>query len=181
VTDVRRTDRAAAVLRRVLEVAARVLRGLSVLAVAAAATAITAWLAWLADSPPAGSDEWLSRLVVLAVLLVPPGILLLFVAGLRNLQELPNRARELPSDVRARASELRERSGRTSGRRGLLGTLVALFRLGRLVLGSREVLSPYAAITVALRPAILFAAFLAALAAAVEVPLSLLAVLLFLA
>jgi hypothetical protein len=119
--------------------------------------------------------------LVLAVLLVPPGVLVLFVAGLRNLQELPKRARELPADVRARASELRERSSRTSGRRGLLGALVALFRLGRLVLGSREVLSPYAAITVALRPAILLAAVLAAVVAVIEVPVSLLAILIFLA
>jgi hypothetical protein len=174
-------DRAAAALRRVLEVAARIVRGLTILAFAAAASVTTAWVAWLANAAPAETDEWISRLVVLAVLLIPAGILLLFVSGLRELQELPNRARALPADVRARAAELRERSRRGSERRGLLGVLVSLFRLVRLVLDSREALSPYAAITAALRPAILLLALLAAVVAVIEVPASLLALLLLLA
>lgn len=181
VTNARGTDRASAVLRRVLDVAARVLRGLTILAIASGAAVTAAWLAWLADAPPVETDEWISRLVVLVILLIPAGILLLFVSGLRQLQELPKRARALPADVRARASELRERSIRKSERGGPLGVLVALFRLGRLVLGSREVLSPYAAITVALRPAILLAAVLAATVAVIEVPASLLALLVLLA
>ena len=48
--------------------------------------------------------------------------------------------------------------------------MVALFRLGQVVIGSREVLSPYAAVTIALRPAIRVAAISAALAAAAELP-----------
>ena len=64
--------------------------------------------------------------------------------------------------------------------RGVLGALVALFRLGRLVLGSRDVLTPYAAITAALRPAILFAALLAGIAALVEIPVAAIALLLLL-
>lgn len=175
------SDRAAAVLRRVLDVSARIVRGLTILAFAAAASVTTAWVAWLADAAPAETDEWISRFIVLAVLLIPAAILLLFVSGLRGLQELPKRARALPADLRARSAELRERSRRRSERLGAIGVLVALFRLGRLVLGSRESLSPYAAITVALRPAILLLALLAAVVAIIEVPASLLALLVLLA
>jgi hypothetical protein len=44
------------------------------------------------------------------------------------------------------------------------------------VWGSRDVLSPYAAVSIALRPAILLAALAAAAAAALEVPAALLAI-----
>jgi hypothetical protein len=175
-----RTERAAAVSRRVLDITARVVRGLTRLAIVAAASGAVAWIAWLIDTPPAEADESIARIVVLAVALAPPAILFLFIAGLRELLELPDRVRALPADVRARATEVRERSRGSAQPRGLLGALVALFRLGRLVLGSREVLTPYAAVTAALRPAILFAALLAAVAAAVEIPVAAIALLLLL-
>lgn len=175
-----RSERATATLRRVLDIVARVVRGLSVLAKVAVASGALAWIAWLIDAPPAEADEWIPRIVVLAVALAPAAILFLFLAGLRELLELPVRARALPADVRARAAELRERAGGSPEPRGLLGALVALFRLGRLVLGSREVLTPYAAVTAALRPAILFAALLAAVAAIVEIPVAAIALLLLL-
>jgi hypothetical protein len=108
--------------------------------------------------------------VVLTVLLAPSAVLLLFVAGLRDLSKLPERTRAMPADLRARALDLQDRARRPSPRRRILGVIVALFRLGRVVLGSREVLSPYAAVTIALRPAILVAAISAALAAAAELP-----------
>jgi hypothetical protein len=173
-----RSERAAATLRRVLDITARVVRGLTHLAIVAAACGATAWVAWLIDSPPAEADDWIPRIIVLAVALAPPAILFLFLAGLRELLELPDRVRALPADVRARAAELRERSRGTAEPRGFLGALLALFRLGRLVLGSREVLTPYAALSAALRPAILFAALLAAVAASVEIPASAIALLL---
>jgi hypothetical protein len=175
-----RSERAAAVLRRVLDITARVVRGLSILAKVAAASGAIAWIAWLIDAPPAEADEWVPRIVVLAIALAPPAILFLFLAGLRELLELPDRARALPTEARARAVELRERSRSTAEPRGLLGALVALFRLGRLVLGSREMLTPYAAVTAALRPAIVFAALLAAVAAVVEIPVAAIALLLLL-
>jgi len=103
------------------------------------------------------------------VLLAPSAVLLLFVAGLRDLAKLPERTRAMPADLRARARDLQD-SARRPRRRRILGVIVALFRLGREVIGSREVLSPYAAITIALRPAILVAAISAALAAAAELP-----------
>jgi hypothetical protein len=165
-----RADRASAALGRVLEIASRVLRGLMVLAIAAAAAVLVVWLAWVADTPPSHTDAWLERVVVLAVLLAPSVVLLLFVAGLRDLAKLPERTRAMPADLRARAHDLQDRARRPSRRRRILGVMVALFRLGQVVIGSREVLSPYAAITIALRPAILVAAISAALAAAAELP-----------
>jgi hypothetical protein len=164
-----RADRASAALGRVLEIASRVLRGLTLLAIAAAAAVLVVWLAWVADTPPSHTDAWLERVVVLAVLLAPSVVLLLFVAALRDLAKLPERTRAMPADLRARAHNLQDRARRPSRRR-ILGVIVALFRLGRVVLGSREVLSPYVAVTIALRPAILVAAISAALAAAAELP-----------
>jgi hypothetical protein len=47
-----------------------------------------------------------------------------------------------------------------------------VFRLARLVLGSRDALSPFAVASAALRPAIVVAALLAAVAAAIEIPVA---------
>ncbi len=171
-----RNDRASAALRRVLDIASLVLRGLTLLAIASAAAVSIGWLVWVADTPPPRTDEWVVRVVVLAMLLAPAAVLLLFVAGLRDLARLPERTRALPADLRDRARDLRE-PPRGSQRRGILGVLASLVRLGRVVLGSRDALSPYAAVTIALRPAILIASFFAALAAIVEIPAAVLTVL----
>jgi hypothetical protein len=171
-----RTDRASAALRRVLDIAARVLRGLTLLAIGSAAAVSVAWLVWVADAPPPDTDEWVVRLVVLAMLLAPAAVLLLFVAGLRDLGRLPERTRALPADLRDRARDLREPAP-GSQRRGILGVLASLVRLGRVVLGSRDALSPYAAVAIALRPAILIASCFAALAAVAEIPTAVLTIL----
>ena len=78
-----RFERASAALNRVLWMAASVLRGLAILASVAAVTVTVAGLAWLIDLPPHDGSEWGARVVVLAALLAPPALLLLFVAGLR--------------------------------------------------------------------------------------------------
>lgn len=168
-------ERAANALRRVLAVAARVLRGLSTLATIAAISVTAAWVVALAEAPPEDANEWISRLVILAIALIPAGVLVLFVAGVRQLRELPQRARTLPADVRSQATRLRDPSTRP---RGPFATLAALFGLAKIVFGSREVLSPYAAIAAVLRPAILVAALLAALSAMIEVPAAVFVVLL---
>lgn len=165
-----RFDRASAALRRVLWMAASVLRGLTILALVAAGSVGVAWLASVAGLPPANGNEWLTRGVMLLALLVPPGVLLLFVAGLRDLQHLPERTRALPADVTSRARDLRERARRVSQPRGILGTMVALFRLARQVLASRDALSPFGVVAIVLRPAVLLAALFAALAAVLEIP-----------
>ena len=170
-----RTERASATLRRVLDIAASVLRGLTLLAIGSAAAVSVAWLVWLADAPPPASDEWVAHVVVLALLLAPGGVLLLFVAGLRDLGRLPERTRALPADLRDRARDLREPL--RGSQRSVLGVLASLIRLGRVVLGSRDALSPYTAVAIALRPAILIASLFAALAAVVEVPAAVLAIL----
>ena len=171
-------ERAANALRRVLAVAARVLRGLSSLATVAAISVTAAWGVALADTPPEDANEWIARIVILAIALIPAGVLVLFVAGVGQLRELPKRARTLPADVRTRAAHLRDPSTR---RRGPIATLAALFGLAKVVFGSREVLSPYAAISAVLRPAILVAALVAALAAVVEIPAAVLVILVLLA
>lgn len=158
-----------------LAIVAAITRGLTILAVWAGVAVGAAWLAWLAASPPSGAQAWIGRAVALALLLAPSAVLLLFVQGLREALEIPERARELPTELRGRTAELRERSRRSSSARGLVGTLASLFQLGRLVLGSRDVLTPYATVAVALRPAVLVAALIAAITAAIEIPVAFLA------
>jgi hypothetical protein len=169
-----RTERAAAVFRRVVEVASRVVRGLRSLATVAAACVTGAWLVWSVDAPPEASSEWADRVVVLALLLAPPAVLLLFLAGLRQVLGLAGRIRGLPADLRAQAPQEGE------ARRGLGASIAALFGLARLVLRSRDALSPYAVFTFALRPAILLAALGATAAALLEVPASLIAIVIML-
>ncbi len=166
------TERTAAILRRIVAVSARVVRGLRTLAVAAAVSVSVAWLVWLVDTPVRGADQWVERIVVLAILLSPSAVLLLFLSGLRELAKLPERARTLPTDVRR---EMATRSASES--RGAGGLVASLFRLVRLAWGNRDLLSPYAAISIALRPAILLAALGATGAALLEVPASLIAIL----
>lgn len=168
-----RAERAAAALRRVLWIAASVLRGVTILAVVATGAVALAWLASLAGLPPANASAWLARGVVLVALLAPPAILLLFVAGLRDLQHLPERTRALPADVASRARDLREHARRVWQPRGILGAIVALFRLAREVLASRDALSPFGVVAIVLRPAMLLAALFAALAAVLEIPAAL--------
>lgn len=172
-----RSERAAAALRRVVWIAASVLRGLTILAIAAVVAIMMTGLAWLVDSPPHDVSEWGARIVILVALLVPSALLLLFVAGLRDLGRLPERTRALPADVNARVRDLRERDRKASQPRGVLGALVALFRLGREVLGSREALSPFGAFAFALRPTMLLAAVFAALATVLEIPAALVSLL----
>jgi hypothetical protein len=166
-------ERAAAALRRVLWIAGTVVRGLTILAVAAAGAVSVAGLAWLIDAPPGDGSEGGARIVVLLALLAPSAVLLLFVAGLRDLQRLPERTRALPADVTNRARDLRERAGRVSRPGGIPGALVALFRLAREVLASRDALSPFGVVAIVLRPAMLLAAVFAALAAVLEIPAAL--------
>jgi hypothetical protein len=167
------SERASGVLRRVLWIASSVLRGLTILGVAAGIAVGVTGVAWLADSPPASPNEWIARLMILGALLTPPVVLLLFVAGLRDLRNLPERARALPADARARALDVREQARRAAQPRGIVGAIGALFQLGRLVLGSREALSPFGSVAIVLRPAMLIAAVFAALTAVLEIPAAL--------
>jgi len=170
-------ERTFAVLRRAMDLAASVVGGVRWLAIAAGAAVAVAWVAAVAEAPPREPAEWAVRVVVLALLLVPSGVLVVFLLGVRALRELPERYRGLPADVRERASDLGDLRARTPERRGLLGSAIGL---AKLVIGSRELLTPYAVVAAALRPTLLLAALFAALAALVEIPASLLVVLLVL-
>ena len=110
----------------------------TLLAIGSAAAVSVAWLVCCRIFTPA-TDEWVARVVVLALLLAPAAVLLLFVAGLRDLARLPERTRALPADLRDRARDLREPL-RGSQRRRVLGVVASLIRLGRVVLGSRDAL-----------------------------------------
>lgn len=119
--------RAASMLRRAVEIARHVVRGLKSLAVVAAACASLAWLVWLVDTPVGGVEGLVERIVALMVLLSPSAVLLVFLSGLRELARLSERMRALPADVR---TELSSRPGSPAqGARGLLGSM---FRLARL-------------------------------------------------
>ena len=75
--------------------------------------------------------------VVAIVLLGPPGILLLFAAGLREVLRLPERLRRLPSEGAEQISELTRIAGaaRTGGWRGAPSLL---WRLRSVVGSSRD-------------------------------------------
>jgi hypothetical protein len=173
-----RAERAAAVLRRAGELARIAARGIAVLALACAGAAALAWIAWVGRRPPEDANDWAARAVVLAVALAPPVVLGVFLAGLRELAELPRRVRELPPDVRTQVADVRARTAAPTGRVGVVASVV---RLARLLLEARDVLSPYAVITAVLRPALLLAALVAALVALVEIPIALVATLVLLA
>src|ERR687897_1292463 len=89
-------ERAANALRRVLAVAARVLRGLSTLATIVAISVTAAWIVALAEAPPEDANEWVSRLVILAIALIPAGVLVPVAGGVRQLRGLPPRAERSP-------------------------------------------------------------------------------------
>ena len=164
-----RADRAAAVLRRTIALAGAVVDGLRWLAIAAAVAVTAAWLAAVLAAPPSDPQEWVARFLVLGLLLVPSGVLLVFLLGIRALAEIPARYRQLPADIQRQAADLGSSRTPAPSRRGVIGSVIGL---ARLVLGSRDLLTPYAVVAAALRPAMLVAAVLAAIVAALEIPVS---------
>jgi hypothetical protein len=167
-------ERASAMLRRIVELALVVARRAAFLAVVAAAAAALAWVAWVTRRPPGGTNDWTARIVVLAIGLVAPAVLGLFVLGLREVADLPRRVRELPPDLRTHLADVRARSGGGGPR---IGMVRAVVRLARLLLEARDVLSPYAVVSAVFRPALLLAAVAAAFVALVEIPVALVAAL----
>jgi hypothetical protein len=163
-------ERAAGVLRRAAALARIAVRGVGFLAVVSASAVALACVTWIVRRPPIDANDWAARAAVLAIALVPSGVLAVFLAGLRRLAELPRRARELPPDLRTRVADVR---GTADEPRGRVGTAGAVVRLGRLLFDTREILTPYAVVTAALRPALLLGALLAAFVAVVEIPVAL--------
>jgi hypothetical protein len=159
------TARAVDALRRLAAIVPMVLRTIRRLGVLSSAAVTIVWIASLWLATPDGSTAWITRIVILFGALVPAGVLFLFAAGIDDLRELPNRYRELPADVRSGLSELRPPPGQR--RRGAIRSLISL---ARTAIEAREVLSPFAIVTAALRPALLLAAVAAALVALLEIP-----------
>jgi hypothetical protein len=162
------SPKAAAALRRVLELIASVLKGLRRLAIVAGVAVTGAWLAWALQERPASASAWGVAVLVLALALAPSAVLFVFVGTVNAVRELPARYRDLPADVRERASHVRD----ARERGGLLGTIGSLIELVRVAASSREVLSPFATIAAALRPTTLIGALLAVLGAVIEIPIA---------
>ena len=173
-------ERAVTVARWIAELARALIRGVAILAATSAAAVVFAWTVWVVHARPSGSNDWIARAVVLALALVPPAVLVVFVRGLEELSRLPRRLRQYPPDVRAHLAELRGRAGevpeRARGRRRV-GAVTAVARLARLVFGSRDVLSPMSVVPAVLEPGLLVAALVAAALALIEIPAALIAIL----
>lgn len=170
----RTSERATAVVRRIVELALVVARGVTILAVVTAAAAALAWAIWIAREAPSGANDWAARVAVLAIGLAAPVVLALFAGGLREVADLPRRVRELPPDLRTHVEDVRARSAASGGRVGMARSVV---RLARLLFEARDVLSPYAVVSAVFRPALVLAAIAAAFVALVEIPVALIAAL----
>ena len=130
-------------VRRVSPFVARLARAVLILALAAlAAAAVIAVVVFRRTAPSAESGVVLALLVLL--LLVAPATLLLFQWGLRRLLKLPQELRQIPERARTHAAKLGQVAGEARGRRGLIGTATSLWKLGRHVVSSRELLTVYA-------------------------------------
>jgi hypothetical protein len=146
---------------------ARIARAYAALA-AVAALVVAAFL--FRNGLPSGAEEIALVAVGTVLAATPPAVLWLLSEALRALADLPERARRLPTESRGRAEELRrlaDASGRARGAR-LLALPVVLWRIGRLAGSSRELLRPYAGALPLLSPPFLALCGLAAVAAAVE-------------
>jgi hypothetical protein len=165
------------VLRRLVELARAAARGVAALAAVAALVVGSAWVAWIVARPPTGANDWGARVAVLVLALAPAAVLAAFLAGLRQLAELPRRVRGLPPDLRTHVDAVRLRAAEP--RR--VGLVAAVVRLARLVFEARDVVSPYAVVSTVLRPALLLAAVVSAFVAAVEIPIAVIAAVVVLA
>jgi hypothetical protein len=147
---------------------ARLVRAYATVA-ALAALAIAAFL--LRDGWPEGADETVLVVIGTALAAAPPLLLWLLSETLRALADLPGRLRGLPAESRARGEELRrlaEAARRLRGAR-LVALPLLIWRIGRLAGSSRELVSPYAGALPLLSPQFLALSGLATAAAALEI------------
>ena len=139
------------------------------LAAAVAAAVIVVFL--LRGGWPDDRGAQLSTVVGIAAATVPPAVLALFAHALAALAKLPDRIRTLPGSGRERAAELGRLVAEVgpTRRRRRLALPVALWRLGRAVAESRELLTPHAAVLPLFSLSFLGWAAVAGAAALVEV------------
>ena len=139
-----------------------------VLALAAIAAAAIIVVALLADGLPREAEEVAGTVLVLALVAAPPIVLLVFHGMLRALLALPERLRAVPRQGR-------ENVGRFAALASAARTArwyqlpVHLWRLRALAGASRDLLTPYAAVTALLNVPFLVAVAVAAVAALVEI------------
>lgn len=157
-------------LRRLLDLADLVLRGSAILLATSTVAVLVAWIAWIVRMPPGGGTEWVAGFVLLGLLLVPQVVLGLFLLSLRELRALPQRILDLPADVRQRAVDIGDETVQPKIRPiRSIGLVGSVWRLTRLVLRSRDLLSPYTAVTAVFRPTLMLGALFATIAAAIEI------------
>lgn len=154
--------------RPVVAVAAAAGRVARTYAAVAAVAALVVVLFLFRDGLPDRGGRLALALLAVALAAVPPVVLWLLAASLRALADLPARVRDLPAESRVRGDELRRLAG-TARRARLIALPLVLWRLGRVAGSSQELLRPYAGALPLLSPPFLGLAALAAVAAAVEI------------
>ena len=165
-----------ALLERTVPVAAAAARAARAYAFTAGAAAAVIAVYLLRDGVPDRAGEAAAEVVALVVAAVPPVVLFVFSAALAALAELPERLRRVPATGREHAAELgrvaeRARSARGPG--GLTRLPFLVWRLGRLLRSSRDLLTPYAGVAPLASLPFLGWTAAAAVGAAVEIAVAL--------
>jgi hypothetical protein len=168
------------VLARLLGLATSVRRGtLRLVLLAAAAAAVIAYLLFR-DGIPDETGRAVLAFVALALVVTPPVVLGAFWVVLGELLRLPERVRRMPLETREHAEEVRRLAADARARRGARSVPGQIWRLARLWVSSRELLTPYAPL-LPLFSLPFLAAVVASAAAAVAEAVAALVVLLVLA
>ena len=139
-----------------------------VLALAAIAAAAIIAVALLGHGVPREADEIAGTALVLALLAAPPVVLLVFHGMLRALLALPERLRAVPRQGRDNVATFATVASAARTARWYQ-LPVHLWRLRALAGASRDVLTPYAAVTALLNVPFLVAVAVAAAAALIEI------------
>lgn len=163
------------VLQRAIPLARRLAGVVRFLALAALVAGAVLWVTLLAPSVGEIDTGVVVVAVLLLALLLGPGlVLLVFQALLHEVIALPERLRQLPQTGRQQAAEFGEISGQLRGRRhmGLIGLLGGLWRLSRLLLAGRETLMVHAPLMALARRSMLILVPGAALLAILEIVLA---------
>jgi hypothetical protein len=136
----------AAVLDRILPLAAAVGRGARTLGLiglgAAAAIALVVLVRWT----PSDGEDWAGLVVLCVLLAVPPALLLVFSFVLGEVVELPDKLRSYPGTAREHAEELREiaHDAKKRERRAWRRLPGNAWRLATLMRSARDLLAPHA-------------------------------------
>jgi hypothetical protein len=153
-------------LERLVPLAAAVARAVRALAFAGLGAVAVIAVAVVARWLPEETGSRVALAVVLALLLVPPGILLAFYLSLRELVALPERLRRYPDLPREHVAELAAivRDADDASRPAWRRLPRSAWRLSRLVRSARELLAPHAPVLPLLSPPFLAATAASALA-----------------